>query len=220
MNIQRLLFVVDRISTWTGKAFAWLVVGLMLVVCVEVFKRYVLNAPTAWIFDLNSFLYGGLFMLCGAYTLAQDGHVRGDFLYGNFKPRTQAALDLALYFLFFLPGMLALLYAGWDYAGTSWRIGEHSNVTANGPPVYHFKTVIPVAGALVLIQGFAEVVRCVVCLKTGQWPGRLKDVEEIDVVAEQLAHSDFVDEESRRVAMDKAKEIDEAAHQRAGAGHE
>ena len=218
VDVQRMLFFVDRISTWTGKIFAWLIVGLMLVVCVEVFKRYILNAPTAYIFDVNNFFYGGLFMLCGAYTLAQDGHVRGDFLYGNFRPRTQAALDLALYFLFFLPGILALLYAGWDYAGISWRINEHSNVTANGPPVYQFKTVIPVAGALVLIQGLAEIVRCVVCLKTGRWPERLKDVEEIDVVGEQLAHSEFVDEESRRQAIEQAHAIHEAAEKRGVSG--
>jgi TRAP-type mannitol/chloroaromatic compound transport system permease small subunit len=214
MNVQSSLFFVDRISTWTGKLFSWLVVGLMLVVCIEVFKRYILNAPTAYIFDVNNFFYGSLFMLCGAYTLAQDGHVRGDFLYGNFKPRTQAALDLALYFLFFIPGILALIYSGWDYATTSWAINEHSNVTANGPPVYQFKTVIPVAGALVLIQGIAEIVRCVVCLKQGYWPERLKDVEEIDVVGEQLANSEFVDEESRKMAMERAKDIDDAAKAR------
>lgn len=214
MNVQRFLLFVDRVSTWTGKAAAWLVVGLTFVVCIEVFKRYVLNAPTAYIFDVNNFFYGGLFMLCGAYTLAQDGHVRGDFLYGNFKPRTQAALDLALYFLFFLPGILALLYAGWDYASISWRIDEHSNVTADGPPVYQFKSVIPIAGALVLFQGFAEIVRCVICLKTGVWPERLKDVEEIDVVAEQLAQSEFVDEESRRMAIERAQEIHETAEKR------
>jgi TRAP-type mannitol/chloroaromatic compound transport system permease small subunit len=216
MNVQRSLFFVDRISTWTGKLFAWLVVGLMLVVCIEVFKRYILNAPTAYIFDVNNFFYGGLFMLCGAYTLAQDGHVRGDFLYGNFKPRTQAALDLALYFLFFLPGILALLYAGVDYSALSWRIDEHSNVTANGPPVYHFKTVIPIAGALVLLQGIAEIVRCIVCLKTGHWPERLKDVEEIDVVGDQLAKSEFVDEESRKMAMEQAHQIEETAKHRGG----
>ena len=214
MNVQRFLLMVDRLSTWTGKAASWLVVGLTLVVCVEVFKRYILNAPTSFIFDVNNFFYGGLFMLCGAYTLAQDGHVRGDFLYGNFKPRTQAALDLLLYFLFFIPGVVALSYAGWDYASQSWQINEHSNVTSEGPPVYHFKTVIPVAGALVLIQGLAEIVRCVICLRTGEWPERLKDVEEIDVVGEQLAQSEFVDEESRKMAMEKATEIDETAKMR------
>ena len=125
----------------------------MSVVCLEVFKRYILNAPTAWIFDLDNMLYGSLFMLCGAYTLAQNAHVRGDFLYSSMRPRTQAALDLVLYFVFFFPGIAALVYAGIDYAGDSWRIAEHSNVTADGPPVYHFKTVIPVAGALVLPAG-------------------------------------------------------------------
>src|SRR5712671_16596 len=218
MNVQKSLFVADRISTWAGKATAWLIIALMLVVCVEVFKRYILNAPDAWIYDINNMMYGTLFMMCGAYTLAQDAHVRGDFLYGSMKPRTQAWLDLALYILFFLPGIVALVYAGVEYAGESWRIGEHSNVTADGPPVYHFKTVIPVAGCLVMLQGIAEVVRCVACLKTGAWPSRLKDVAEIDVVEEQLAHSEYVDEESRKLAIEKAHEIDEAARQRGMGG--
>ena len=164
MTVERFLHTIDGISTWVGKAAAWLIIALMAVVCLEVFKRYLLNAPTAWIFDLDNMLYGSLFMLCGAYALAQNAHVRGDFLYSSMRPRTQALLDLVLYFVFFFPGIGALLYAGWEYAGDSWRIGEHSNVTADGPPVYHFKTVIPIAGALVLLQGFAEVVRCIVCL--------------------------------------------------------
>jgi len=214
MNIQKLLFVADRISTWAGKLTAWLIIALMLVVCVEVFKRYILNSPDAWIYDINNMMYGTLFMMCGAYTLAQDAHVRGDFLYGSMKPRTQAGLDLALYILFFLPGIVALVYAGVEYAGESWRIGEHSNVTADGPPVYHFKTVIPIAGALVMLQGLAEILRCVVCLKTGVWPERLKDAEEIDVVEQQLAGSTHVDEESRKRAIESVHEIDEAAHAR------
>lgn len=216
--MQKLLLFVDRISSWAGKVFSWLIVALMLVVCVEVFKRYILNAPTAWIFDLSSMLYGTLFMMCGAYTLAQNGHVRGDFLYGSMRPRWQAALDLALYFLFFIPGILALIYSGWSYAGDSWRIHEHSNVTADGPPVYQFKSVIPLAGILVMLQGTAEIVRCVICLRTGEWPPRLKDVEEIDVVGEQLAQSRYVDEESRQMAMERARDIDESAHQRASGG--
>jgi TRAP-type mannitol/chloroaromatic compound transport system permease small subunit len=214
MNVQKLLFVADRISTWAGKATAWLIIALMLVVCVEVFKRYILNSPDAWIYDINNMMYGTLFMMCGAYTLSQDAHVRGDFLYGSMKPRTQAWLDLAFYILFFLPGIAALVYAGVEYAGESWRIGEHSNVTADGPPVYHFKTVIPVAGGLVMLQGLAEIVRCVVCLKTGEWPERLKDAEEIDVVEQQLSGSTHVDEESRKRAIDSVHEIDEAAHAR------
>ena len=170
MTAQRLVRTIDQVSYWSGKACAWLIVALTLVVCVEVFKRYILNAPTAWIFDFNNMLYGTLFMMCGAYTLAQGGHVRADFVYGRLQPRTQATLDLALYLLFFIPGILALIYAGYDYAADSWRIGEHSTVTAEGPPIYHFKSVIPVAGALVMLQGVAEIVRCVVCLRTGTWP--------------------------------------------------
>jgi TRAP-type mannitol/chloroaromatic compound transport system permease small subunit len=214
MKVQGFLIAIDRISWWSGKIFAWLIVVLSLVVGIEVFKRYILNAPTAWIFDATSMLYGTLFMMCGAYALAQNAHVRGDFLYGSMKPRTQAALDLALYFLFFIPGILALIYAGFGFAKLSWIINEHSNVTAEGPPMYHFKTVIPVAGALVMIQGLAEIVRCIVCLRTGEWPARLQDVEEIDVVGEQLSHSEFVDEESRRSAIESAHDINEAARHR------
>jgi len=163
-------------------------------------------------------LYGTLFMLAGAYTLAQNAHVRGDFLYSSMRPRTQAWLDLVLYLVFFIPGIAALIYAGYHYAGDSWRITEHSNVTADGPPVYPFKTVIPIAGAMVMLQGIAEVVRCIVCIRTGEWPSRLKDVSEIDVVEEQLAHSEFVDEESRKIAIERAKEIDESARQRGMGG--
>src|ERR1700732_1536698 len=170
MNVQRFLHAIDGISTWVGKAAAWLIIALMTVVCVEVFKRYILNAPTAWIFDADNMLYATLFMLCGAYTLAQNAHVRGDFLYSSMRPRMQAALDAALYVIFFFPGIAALIYAGYDYAAISWRIAEHSNVTSNGPPVYHFKPIIPIAGALVMLQGIAEMGRCGVFLKTGQWP--------------------------------------------------
>jgi len=219
MNAQTYLRFADRLSTWSGKTFAWLIVILMLVVSVEVFKRYILNAPTAWIFDLDAMLYGTLFMMCGAYTLSQDGHVRGDFLYTNMRPRTQASFDLALYILFFIPGIIALIYAGYYYAGDSWRIGERSNVTYEGPPVAPFKTVIPIAGVLVMLQGIAEIIRCVVCLRTGAWPARLADAEEMDVVAEQLAGSTYVDDAARREAIENAKAIDEAARQRgAGAG--
>jgi TRAP-type mannitol/chloroaromatic compound transport system permease small subunit len=214
MTTARLIAVIDRISYWSGKAFAWLIVALTVVVSIEVFKRYILNAPTAWIFDLNNMLYGTLFMMCGAYALAEGGHVRADFIYGRLSPRRQAALDLALYFLFFIPGILALAYAGWDYAADSWRIGEHSTVTAEGPPVYHFKAVIPIAGALVMLQGVAEIARCIVCLRTGRWPARLEDVEEIDVIETQLSHSEYVDAESRRAAMASAHAIEEAARQR------
>ena len=218
MSVQSLLHTIDGISTWVGKATAWLMILLMSVVCIEVFKRYAVNMPTAWIFDAENMMYGSLFMLAGAYTLAQNAHVRGDFLYSSMRPRTQAALDLVLYFVFFIPGIAALIYAGYFYAADSWAINEHSNVTAEGPPVYHFKTVIPIAGALIMLQGIAEIIRCIVCLKTGEWPSRLADVAETDVIEEQLAHSEYVDEESRKIAIEGAQRIDEIARQRGMGG--
>ena len=214
----RVLHAADRLSTWVGKAAAWLIVTLMVVVCVEVVKRYALNAPTAWIYDLNNMQYGTLFMLCGAYALAQDGHVRGDFLYGSMKPRTQASLDLVLFIVFFLPGVCALTVAGWDYFHDSLAMREQT-FNATPLPLYPFKLVIPIAGTIVLLQGLAEIVRCVVCLRTGEWTPRPKDVEEMDVVEEQLASSEYVDDAARQDAIARAHAIDEAARQRgAGAG--
>lgn len=179
--MQKILFFVDRVSTWVGQAFAWLILVLTLQVSWEVFSRYALNQPNAWAFDLMIMMYGIVFMMAGAYTLAKDGHVRGDVLYGFFPPRLQAALDLLLYFLFFIPGIVALVWAGYTYAAESWAINEHSTLTANGPPLYWFKTTIPIAGILLLAQGFVEIVRCVICLRQGDWPAREQDVEEVDV---------------------------------------
>ena len=213
METQKWLLAVDRLSTWVGKAFAWLIVALMLLVVIEVFKRYAMNAPTAWVFDASNMMYGTLFMMCGAYTLAQNGHVRGDFFYGSAKPRTQAALDLALFILFFIPGVIALTWAGWTYAADSLAIREQT-FNADPLPLYPFKAIIPIAGAIVLMQGVAEIARCVICLKTGEWPERIKDAEEIDVVEQQLAASTYVDEDARRQAIESAKTIDEAARQR------
>ena len=217
MNIQRVLHTAESISTWVGKAFAWLIVALMLLVVVEVFKRYALNMPTAWVFDASNMLYGTLFMMAGAYALAHDGHVRGDFLYGSMKPRTQAALDLVLYLLFFMPGVSALIWSGWTYFGDSLRIHEQT-FNATPLPVYPFKFVIPMAGALVLMQGLSEMLRCLACLRTGQWSDRLKDAEEIDVVEQQLSASTHVDDEARRDAIARTQEIDEQARQRLGSG--
>jgi TRAP-type mannitol/chloroaromatic compound transport system permease small subunit len=179
--MQNILFFVDRISTWVGQVFSWLVLALTLLISWEVFSRYVLNHPNAWAFDLMIMLYGTVIMMAGAYTLAKNGHVRGDVLYGFFPPRLQASLDLILYFLFFIPGIVALVWAGYTYAAESWAINEHSTQTANGPPLYPFKTIIPIAGALLLVQGVVEIIRCVICLRQGAWPPRQKDVEEVDV---------------------------------------
>jgi TRAP-type mannitol/chloroaromatic compound transport system permease small subunit len=179
--MQKALLFVDKISTFVGHAFSFFAVALTLHVTWEVFRRYALDSPRAWAFDVMIYFYGTLFMMAGAYTLAKNGHVRGDVLYGFFRPRTQATIDLVLYVVFFLPGVFALTYAGYSYAMESWAINEHSTITYEGPPLYPFKMVIPIAGAFVLMQGIVEIVRCVICLKTGAWPSREADVEEVDV---------------------------------------
>ena len=179
--MQNLLLTIDRISTWVGQCFAWLIVALTALISWEVFSRYVMSNPHAWSFDVMIMMYGTLFMMAGAYTLSKNGHVRGDVLYGFFPPRLQAGLDLLLYIVFFVPGVVALVWAGWGYAGESWVIREHSNITADGPPIYPFKMVIPLAGTFLLLQGLAEIARCVICLRNGQWPRRDRDVEEVDV---------------------------------------
>ena len=179
--MQKLLLTIDKISTTIGQAFSWFIVALTLMISWEVFSRYVLDNPHPWAFDVMIMMYGTVFMMAGAYTLSKNGHVRGDVLYGFFPPRLQAGLDLALYILFFIPGVFALAWAGYSFAAESWAINEHSNVTADGPPVYPFKTIIPVAGAFLLVQGFVEIIRCVMCLQTGEWPKRAEDVEEVDV---------------------------------------
>jgi len=179
--MQKLLLFVDRLSTWVGQAFSFCIVLLTLHVSWEVFSRYALGNPRAWAFDVMIMFYGTLFMMAGAYTLSKNSHVRGDVLYGFFQPRTQATLDLILYIVFFIPGVIALTYAGFFYAEESWRINEHSTITSEGPPVYPFKTVIPLAGAILLAQGIVEIVRCIICLKVGAWPSREQDVEEVDV---------------------------------------
>ncbi|OYU11825.1 MAG: hypothetical protein CFE38_10080 [Comamonadaceae bacterium PBBC1] len=179
--MQKLLLAIDKISTWIGQFFSWLIVALTLMISWEVFSRYALDDPHPWAFDVMSMMYGSLFMMAGAYTLSKNGHVRGDVLYGFFPPRLQAWFDLILYILFFIPGVVALAYAGYGFAAESWAISEHSNITANGPPVYPFKTILPIAGAFLLAQGLVEIVRCIVCIKQGEWPSRGDDVDEVDV---------------------------------------
>lgn len=179
--MQRFLLTIDKISTWAGQLCAWTIVLLTLLITFEVVSRYFFNSPHAWVFDGQIMLYGVLFMMAGAYTLAKNGHVRGDVLYGFFRPRTQAFFDLVLYIVFFIPGVAALAWAGWEFAGDSFKIAERSSISADGPPIWPFKMFIPMAGALLLLQGLAEIVRCVLCLRDGAWPSREEDVEEVDV---------------------------------------
>lgn len=191
--MQSILLAVDRFSTWVGKTFAWCAVLLTLLISWEVFSRYALNRPHAWVLDVQIMLYGTLFMTAGAYTLAKNGHVRGDVLYGFFRPRTQAIIDLTLYIVFFLPGIVALTWAGWIYAGEALAIREQT-FSADPLPLYPFKYVIPLAGITLLLQGIVEIVRCVQCIRDGDWPSREQDVEEVDVEKlKEMVHVDDAD---------------------------
>lgn len=215
--MQKVLLTIDKISTFVGHTFSWLIISLTFMITWEVVSRYAFDNPHPWAFDVMIMMYGSLFMMAGAYTLSKNGHVRGDVLYGFFSPRVQASLDLLLYFLFFIPGVFALAWAGYNFAGDSWAINEHSNVTADGPPVYPFKMVLPLAGAFLLLQGVVEIVRCVICIREGEWPSREHDVEEVDV--EKLKEMVHVRDEDI-AALDKfvvAQELEHQAHAHEGA---
>lgn len=208
--MRNFLFLIDKISSWIGQLFAWLILALTLLISWEVIARYAFNAPNPWAFDLMIMMYGTVIMMAGAYTLAKNGHVRGDVLYGFFPPRLQAGLDLLLYFIFFIPGVVALVWAGYTFAAESWAINEHSTLTASGPPIYHFKSIIPIAGILLLMQGFVEIIRCIICLKQGEWPVREKDVEEVDVEKlkemVQAPDADVVNEHNRAALKSRGHE--------------
>ena len=194
--MNRFIFFVDMLTAWVGKAFSWCILILTFGVGYEVFVRYALRNPTAWAFDISYMMYGTLFMMAGAYTLSRDGHVRGDVIYRLWKPRTQAKVEFVLYFIFFFPGVLALIIAGADYASESWFYNEVSVMSPANVPIFQFKTIIPVAGALLFLQGLAQVCRCIICMRTGAWPAHLDDVEEMETV---LIHQ-HEEEEARRAA--------------------
>ncbi len=201
--MQSLLLLVDRMSTWLGQLFAWSIVLLTGLITWEVFSRYVFNNPHAWALDAQIMLYGTLFMMGGAYTLAKNNHVRGDVLYGFFEPRTQATVDLVLYVLFFLPGIFALTWAGWNFAHESLAIREQT-FSAEPLPLYPFKFIIPLAGAMLLLQGVVEIVRCVRCIRDGEWPSREQDVEEVVVdKLKEMVHVSTDDVEAAARAHDR-----------------
>ena len=177
---MKFVHAIEGLSLWVGRAFGWCILILTLSVSYEVFVRYVLNAPTVWAFDMMIQMYGALFLMCGAYALAQDTHVRADVLYRLFPVKVQASLDFVLYFLFFFPGILALAWYGWEIAPDSWRYKEVSFNSPASIQIYFFKSLIPLAGFLLALQGVAELVRCVMALRTGVWPERLVDVRETE----------------------------------------
>jgi TRAP-type mannitol/chloroaromatic compound transport system permease small subunit len=190
---------IDYVNTVIGQIFAWSIVVLTFVVSYEVFMRYVMYRPTTWAFDASYMLYGLLFMSAGAYTLARNGHVRGDFLYRTWKPTTQARLDLFLYFIFYFPGILAMIYAGWNYFYLSWLLNEKSSFSPDGLLLWPFKLLIPITGVMMVFQGVAEVMRCIQCLREGDWPPRIHDVEETEkLIVEGMSGQQTEVEEASR----------------------
>ena len=208
------ILFVDKVTAWAGKAFAWCILIMTFGVSYEVFVRYVLRDPTSWAFDISYMMYGTLFMMAGAYTLARDGHVRGDVLYRLWKPKTQAIIEMILYFLFFFPGILALVFAGWEYSQESWFYGELSVMSPANVPIFQFKTIIPIAGGLLLLQGAAQVCRCILCIRTGEWPAHLEDVEEM----EAMMQHQYRDEEEAREDIERIAETDADEDSRKGPG--
>lgn len=187
--MNKFLYFIDRLSAWVGKGFAWCILILCLATTYEVFVRYVLRAPTSWAFDISYIMYGTLFMMAGGYALSRNAHVRGDFVYRLWPPRIQAGIEFTLYIIFFFPGVLALIYAGWDYAAESWSFlpygpaGPRGEISINSPagvPVSPLKTILPVASFFLFLQGIAETIRCVQCMRSGAWPTRIQDVEEME----------------------------------------
>ncbi len=199
--LNKILLAIDQLSKSVGHAFAWCIIILTLGTTYEVFVRYVLNDPTSWAFDLSYILYGGLFIMSGAYALSRNAHVRGDVLYRLWPARWQAGVELVLYFIFFFPGVTALVFAGYFYAADSLRVGEVSVNSPIGVPIYQLKALIPIAGLLLWIQGVAQVIRCVLCLKTGRWPRQLHDVEEMEsMLLKQGAAADTQDKTAKGTA--------------------
>jgi len=183
--MEKFIRTVDYLSKSIGHSFAWTVLILTAGTCYEVFRRYVLNDPTAWAFDMSYILYGVLFLMSGAYTLSKDAHVRGDFLYRKWQPATQGKVDLALYFLFYMPGVLALVFSGFFYGWDSARIQEVSVNSPIGVPIWPLKMIIFVAGLTLLIQGLAEMCRCVMAIRDNRWPSRDEDVVELEISLQQ-----------------------------------
>jgi TRAP-type mannitol/chloroaromatic compound transport system permease small subunit len=214
--MQSYIRFADDLSAWFGKVFAWCIIVMAFGIGYEVVVRYAFRAPTPWAFDLSYMLYGTLFMMAGAYTLSRDGHVRGDFLYRLWHPRTQAAVELVLYFLFFFPGVTALVLAGWKYAARSWGYLEVSSNSPAGIPIFQFKSVIVAAGILLFLQGIAQVFRCIICLRTGEWLRAEDDVEETEKILMEAKTLDVLKHGSE--ALDIPSGYDPAASKRDGDG--
>lgn len=172
MRLLRTAAVLDGVARWSGRAVAWLIVPMVLSLCWEVVARYVFNAPTQWAYDMTFMLYGTFFMLGAAFTLQRKGHVRTDSLYAGWPPRRQALVDLAGHLLMLLPFAGVFVFVGWGYFVKAYTTNETFVSSAWQPITWPFKLAMPVAGVLLLLQGFSECLKCLHVLRTGQWPDR------------------------------------------------
>jgi TRAP-type mannitol/chloroaromatic compound transport system permease small subunit len=195
--VNRFIYGVDVLSRMVGHAFAWCLIILTMGTCYEVFVRYVLGAPTSWAFDMSYTMYGAMFFMAGAYTLSRNAHVRADMFYRLWQPRNQAIVELVLYILFFFPGVLALVISGWDYGMTSMKIREVSVNSPAGMPIWPLKMLIAFGAALLALQGFAEVLRCILCIRDNRWAPRLHDVEELE--------KQLLEEHAKKIAQEAAQ---------------
>ena len=180
----------DNLSTSMGKAFSWCIVILMGGTCYEVIMAYAFNSPTLWNFDFSLQMYGAIFMMAGAYTLSTEAHVRGDVIYRLFPTKVQGWIDLILYFLFFFPGVIALAVYGYDYAALAWKIKETSWNSPAQIQIYMAKSLIPLSGTLLVIQGISEVFRSIICIQTGHWPARMVSTEETEKILMRTSQKD------------------------------
>jgi TRAP-type mannitol/chloroaromatic compound transport system permease small subunit len=173
----RIVLLIDALSDWSGRVVAWLIVPLMLSLTYEVLARYVFSAPTIWAYDVSYMLYGSHFMLGAGYTLYRGGHIRTDMLYHRWSPRMQGAVDAIGYLCFFFPAMLFFFWMGGQEAWHAWQILETSDASPWRPPLYPFKTVIPVTAALLLVQGVSEFLKSLHAVRTGHLYGKRDAIE-------------------------------------------
>lgn len=170
----------DQFVVWIGRAFAWGIFILTAAVMYEVIMRYFFNAPTLWAFDFTIQMYGAVFMMGGASAMSTKTHVKADMYYNKLSEKRQAILDLVLFIFFYAPGVFALTYAGYFYAKKAWIVHETSWNSPAQIQIYFSKSLIPIAGLLLVIIGISEIFRCIICIKTGKWPERINDVEETE----------------------------------------
>ena len=162
---------IDKFSKWTGNIVCWITVPLILGMVYEVLARKLFLAPTIWAYDISRFLYGALFMLGAGYALSKGVHIRADFLYRNFKVKTQGVVDFTLYILFYFPGLLVFLYMTTGFLQESIMRGERGMDTTWMPYMWPIKTCLWLGIIFLLVQGVSELFKSYYAATKGKWPG-------------------------------------------------